>query len=94
MTAPELTLFCLVSFLFLCVGVVGGWGLKSYLDNMLPSRLGVLHQEFFDEDGNVIADEVVSLRLESGFLEEFQEEYRGLFDEDDDDDDDDDDDEK
>ena len=28
MTAPELTLFCLVSFLFLCVGVVGGWGIK------------------------------------------------------------------
>jgi len=88
MTAPELTLFCLVSFLFLCVGVVGGWGLKSYLDNMLPSRMGVLHQEFFDENGNVIADEVVSLRLESGFIEDFQEEYGSLFDEEDEDDDD------
>ena len=89
MAAPELTLFCLVSFLFLCVGVVGGWGLKSYLDDMLPAKLGTLHQVFFDENGNVIADEVVSLRIESGFIEEFQEDYRGLFDEDDDDDDDD-----
>ena len=89
MTAPELTLFCLVSFLFLCVGVVGGWGLKSYLDDMLPAKLGTLHQEFFDENGNVIADEVVSLRIESGFIEEFQEDYRGLFSDDDEDDDDD-----
>ena len=54
MTAPELTLFCLVSFLFLCVGVVGGWGIKSYLDKMIPAKLGILHQEFFDEDGNII----------------------------------------
>jgi hypothetical protein len=89
MAAPELTLFCLVSFLFLCVGVVGGWGLKSYLDHMIPAKLGTLHQEFFDEDGNVIADEVVSLRIESGFIEEFQEDYRGLFSDDDEDDDDD-----
>ncbi|MDW7641538.1 MAG: hypothetical protein SCG72_03945 [Nitrosarchaeum sp.] len=91
MTAPELTLFCLVSFLFLCVGVVGGWGIKSYLDKMIPAKLGILHQEFFDEDGNIIADEVVSLRIEPGFIEEFQEDYGGLFDDGDDDDDDDDD---
>ena len=74
------------TLLFFMVGSIIGW--LTYR-HALESRPPYLHPEFFDENGNVIADEVVSLRIESGFIEEFQEDYRGLFDEDDDDDDDD-----
>ena len=47
------------------------------------------HPELFDRDGNLIADEVVSLSVSPDFYEGFQQEYGGLFNDDDDDDDDD-----
>lgn len=79
MTAPELTLFCLVSFLFLCVGGVIGWLAKNHSFEMEPRNSGWLHPEFFDSDGNVIPDEVISVKFQEGY-----------FDNDDDDDEDDD----
>jgi hypothetical protein len=72
MTAPELTLFCLVSFLFLCVGGVIGW-LGRNLSFEYQRNQGYLHPEFFDEDGNVIADEVISVRFDPMMFEEIEE---------------------
>ena len=72
MTAPELTLFCLVSFLFLFVGGVIGW-LGRNLSFEFQRNQGYLHPEFFDDDGNVIADEVIAVRFDPLMFEEIEE---------------------
>lgn len=91
MLATELTIFSLLSVLFLLVGIIGGWGLKNYLDTTRPIKINPLHPEFFDADGDLIPDEVVAVSIHPGMYEDFVEEYSSLFDEDDDDDDEDDD---
>lgn len=70
MTAPELTLFCLVSFLFLCIGGVVGWLAKMHSFEVQARNSGWLHPEFFDEDGNVIPDEVISVKFQEGFFDD------------------------
>jgi hypothetical protein len=69
MAATELTLFCLVSFLFLCVGGVIGWLAKGQSFETEQRNSGWLHPEFFDEQGNVIPDEVISVRFQEGFFD-------------------------
>lgn len=86
MQATELTLFSLVSFLFLCVGFVIGWLIRENIHIAFHRvNKGALHPEFFNEDGSVNADEIVSLRIDSEFMSDFIEDYEHLFDEDDDD---------
>jgi len=87
MQAAELTLFCLVSFLFLGLGFVIGWLIReNIIIRVHNSSRGPLHPEFFNEDGSVNADEVVSLRVEPDFMNQFIEDYEGLFDDDEDED--------
>jgi hypothetical protein len=64
------------TLLFFMVGGIIGW--LTYR-HVLESRPPYLHPEFFDENGQVIPDEVVAVRFEEGY-----------FDDDDDDEDDDD----
>lgn len=85
MTATEITLFTLIGFLFLLVGLLGGIVIKFYLDQLASIKMGETHPEMFDEDGKLIADEIVALKIEPGFYDEFEEEYGSLFEEDDDD---------
>jgi hypothetical protein len=88
MQASELTLFCLVSVLFLLVGFVIGWLIReNIIFNVQRVSSGPLHPEFFNEDGSINADEVVSLRIEPGFMSEFADDYHSLFEEDEDEDD-------
>ena len=63
------------TLLFFMVGSIIGW--LTYR-HVLESRPPYLHPEFFDENGQVIPDEVVAVRFEEGYFDE---------DEDDDDDD-------
>lgn len=87
MQATELTLFCLISFLFLCVGFIIGWLIReNMIFSFQSNSSGPLHPEFFNEDGTINADEVVSLRIEPGFMDEFRSDYEGLFDDEDEDD--------
>jgi hypothetical protein len=83
MQATELTLFCLVSFLFLCVGFVIGWLIRENIVINFQRNSGPLHPEFFNSDGSINADEVVSLRIEPNFYSEFVSDYEELFDEED-----------
>lgn len=85
MLATELTIFCLITFLFLIVGLIGGWVVKSYLDSTRVPKINPLHPEFFDTNGDIIPDEVLSVSIHPGMYEDFQEEYGTLFDDDDDD---------
>lgn len=85
MSATEITLFTLIGILFLLVGLVGGVIIKSYLDQIVSIKMGETHPEMFDENGKIIADEIVALKIEPGFYDEFEEEYGSLFEEDDED---------
>lgn len=84
MQAEVITLFTLVCFIFMILGVILGWIVKTHIFETTP-RYGITHPEMFDEKGNLIPDEVVSLKIEPGFYDEFHQEYDGIFDEDDED---------
>lgn len=87
MLAIELTIICLLSLLFLFVGILSGWVIKNYLDTTRLLRINPLHPEFFDEDGDLIPDEVLAVSINPKLYEEFIDEYGSLFDEDEEDDD-------
>ena len=66
MLAAELTLFCLVTLMFFMVGGVIGWLTKSYLyENTI--RQIYTHPEMFDENGNIIPDEILAVRFENDY---------------------------
>jgi hypothetical protein len=67
-----LTFTVMFSVMFLMLGLVGGWIFKQY---QIERIYGVrnIHPEFFDNNGNIIADEVLAVRFEEGFFDE--EEY-------------------
>ena len=70
MLASELTIFTILTFLFLLVGGVIGWLTKSHLyENQV--RQFYTHPEMFDENGQLIPDEIVAVRFENS--EDFEE---------------------
>jgi hypothetical protein len=71
--AYVITFSVMFTLLFFMTGSIIGWLTYRHL---LESRPPYLHPEFFDENGQIIPDEVVAVRFEEGY-----------FDDDDDDDD-------
>jgi len=63
------------TLLFFMVGSIIGWLTYRHL---LETRPPYLHPEFFDENGQIIPDEVVAVRFEEGYFDDED------FDEDDD----------
>lgn len=65
MLAVTLTLTTLMSIMFLLVGGMLGWMAKQYVyeKNYLSSLS--THPEMFDENGNIIPDEVMAVRFEN-----------------------------
>jgi hypothetical protein len=55
------------TLLFFMVGGIIGW--LTYR-HVLESRPPYLHPEFFDENGQVIPDEVVAVRFEEGYFDD------------------------
>ena len=55
------------TLLFFMVGSIIGW--LTYR-HVLESRPPYLHPEFFDENGQVIPDEVVAVRFEEGYFDD------------------------
>ena len=74
--AYVITFSVMFTLLFFMVGSIIGWLTYRHL---LESRPPYLHPEFFDENGQVIPDEIVSVR--------FENDYYGYDDEDEEDDD-------
>jgi hypothetical protein len=70
------------------VGIIGGWCVKSFLDTTRPVKINPLHPEFFDEDGELIPDEVVAVSIHPGMYDDFIEKYSSLFEDEDDEDED------
>lgn len=75
MLASELTIFTILSFLFLLVGGVIGWLTKSHLYENQVRRF-YTHPEMFDENGNLIPDEILAVRFENDYDDNDEEEDR------------------
>lgn len=72
MLAVTLTFATLISIMFLVVGGVVGYLLKEYAIDR-TSQYIPMHPEMFDENGQIIADDVLAVRFENN-LEDFTEE--------------------
>jgi hypothetical protein len=59
------TLFCVM---FLMIGLIGGWIVKQYQVERIYGIRNI-HPEFFDNNGNIIPDEVLAVRFEEGFFD-------------------------
>ena len=67
MLAITLTFSVLFSIMMLIMGGVVGWIAKEHV---LMSSPVYTHPEMFDENGNVIPDEILAVRFENGYDDE------------------------
>lgn len=61
MLAVTLVFSVLFVILALAVGIIGGWIFREYIWSQRPENL---HPELFDENGNVMPDEIIAFRFE------------------------------
>ena len=64
MMAITLTFSVLFSLMFLIVGSVVGWIAKEYV-NQRDAKFIPTHPEMFDENGNIIPDEIYAVRFDN-----------------------------
>ena len=50
---------------FLLVGVIGGWVARDYMLNYQENSH--VHPEMFDQNGNLVPDEIVAFRFENNY---------------------------
>lgn len=59
-----LTMAVMMTLLFFVVGGIVGWiANRTFLENQ-PINM---HPEFFDNDGNIIPDEILAVRFENNY---------------------------
>ena len=68
MLAVTLTFSALFSVMFLVLGTVVGWMAKDYVLQR-DSKYIPLHPEMFDENGQIIPDEVLAVRFENDMVD-------------------------
>lgn len=68
MLAVTLTFSALFSVMFLVLGTIVGWLAKDYVLQR-DSKYIPLHPEMFDENGQVIPDEVLAVRFENDMVD-------------------------
>lgn len=73
MLAVTLTLSSIISIMFLLVGGVIGYLLKEYVIER-NSTLIPTHPEMFDENGNILPDEILAVRFENDYEPDEDEE--------------------
>ena len=71
MLAVTLTIGTLVSIMFFFVGGVIGWLARENAFNTQPIYT---HPEMFDENGNVLPDEILAVRFENSYDDHESEE--------------------
>ena len=69
MTAPIVTIFGMLSFMFLLIGGIVGWLWKEHVVYTTPQQVFV-HPEMFDSNGNIIPDEILAVRFENDYDDE------------------------
>ena len=67
MLAVSLVLGSFLTVLFLIVGVLTGWVAREYMMNY--REIPKIHPEMFDNQGNLIPDEVLAIRFEEGYFD-------------------------
>ena len=50
---------------FLIIGVIGGWVARDYMLNY--QEVPKVHPEMFDQNGNLVPDELVAFRFENNY---------------------------
>jgi hypothetical protein len=65
MLAITLTFSALFSLMFLMLGGVIGWVAKQHFYE--GTAIAYTHPEMFDENGNVIPDEILAVRFENDY---------------------------
>jgi hypothetical protein len=64
MLAVTLTLAGLMSFAFLIIGTLVGWVARGFAQERI-TNFYPMHPEFLDQNGNIIPDEIMSVRFEN-----------------------------
>ena len=72
MLATSLVIGCLMTTLCLIVGLLAGWVAREYMMNYQEGPK--LHPEFFDNNGNIIPDEVIAFRFENENYDDAEDE--------------------
>ena len=72
MEVTDLVFSSLISVMFLLIGLMGGWILREYMLNYQDSPR--LHPEFYDQHGNIVADEVIAVSFQEGYFDKLEEE--------------------
>jgi len=67
MLAVSLVFGSFLIVLFLIVGVIGGWVAREYMMNY--REIPKLHPEFYDQNGNVIPDEVLAISFNPEYFD-------------------------
>jgi len=76
MLAISLVFGSFLTVLFLIVGLIVGWIAREYMMNY--REVPNLHPEFYDENGNIIPDEVLAISFEQNYFDsndDDEEEY-------------------
>ena len=61
MLAASLVFGSFLTILFLIVGLIGGWTAREYMMNY--REMPTTHPEMFDENGNLIPDQVIAFNF-------------------------------
>ena len=72
MLAASLVFGSFLTILFLIVGLIGGWTAREYMMNY--REIPTTHPEMFDENGNLITDQVIAFNFENYDNEDNSEE--------------------
>lgn len=64
MTAATITLFSLVTIQFLIIGAVVGYLIRDLFQRQ---TMPYMHPEMYDENGNVLPDEILAVRFENDY---------------------------
>ncbi len=68
MLATSLVFGSFLIVLFLMVGLMIGWTAREYMMNY--REIPKLHPEFYDQDGNVIPDEVLAVSFNPDYFDD------------------------
>ena len=72
MEVAEIAFASFVGVVFLLIGFMGGWILREYMLNYQDTPK--LHPEFYDQHGNIVADEVIAVSFQEGLFEDSEDE--------------------
>jgi len=65
MLATSLVFGTILTFLFFIVGTMVGWVAREYMFNY--REIPRFHPEMYDENGNIIPDEILAVRFENDY---------------------------